>query len=118
MTQKSFIALVLTGLFLINLTVIHLGGLVQLVSGEEVVITSSYCTKSSSVKTGGETEMIIGTTTNPSIEIPGICNSYFDVKDESFSVSHMVEDNYRTYTFNDELYSDLFSLQLYIPPRV
>ena len=118
MTQKSFIALVLTGLFLMNLTVTHLGGVIQLASGEEIARSSSFCPKSVSVKAGDEASMLASATTNPSLEIPVFCNSYFDFKVESFSIPLIVEDYFKTYVFNDDLYSHVFSERYYLPPRV
>lgn len=118
MKQKNVIALVLTGLFLIHLTVTHLGGLIQLVSKEEIARYSLFCPKSSAIKAAGEASMLVSTAANPSIEIPVFCNSYFDFKVEAFSTLFVEENHLISYIYNDEFYSDLFSVRHYIPPRI
>lgn len=117
MKQKSFIALILTGLFLMNLTAVHIGGLLQLASNEEMSISNPFCLKSGFIKFGTASNLLDNTSSNQSLEIPAICNSVFDFKKASFSIL-FAEDNFKTYVFNDKIYSDLFSERFYIPPRV
>ena len=116
MKQKNHIAFLLTGLFLMNLFVLHSGGLIGLLSGEKIAVVNPFCKKSKFVKTSGDSAMIDYSVAQ-SLEIPAVCTTVIDFKNPSFSVV-LAEDNFKNYIFNERPYSKLFSERYYIPPRV
>lgn len=115
MNQKNFIALLLTGLFLMNLMAVHIGGLTQIFSEEKVAIFNPFCLKSNFINFGEDAEI---TTSAPqaSIAIPAICSLHFDFKKPSFTIL-FAEDNFKTYVFSDKFQSNLFSVRYYLPPQ-
>ena len=116
MKQKNLIAFLLTGLFLMNLFVLHSGGLMGLLSGEKVTVVNPFCKKSKFSNKNGDSATIDYSEAQ-SIEIPAVCTTVIDFKNPVFSVIP-VEDNFKIYVFNERPYSKLFSERYYIPPRV
>lgn len=116
MKQKNYIALLLTGLFLMNLMAAHIGGLTHIFSEENVVIFNPFCLKSNFISLGDDAEITNSATEAP-IAIPAICNLELDIKKPSFTIL-FAEDNFKTYVFNDKFQSNLFSVRYYLPPQV
>ncbi len=115
MNLKNLIALFLTGLFLMNLTVSQSGGLLKVLTGKEVTVVHPFCKKSKSTSNKGNA-LTADPTSTSSIEIPAICTTAFDFKTASFSFV-TAENNFKAYGFTDILHLKLFTEQLYIPPR-
>jgi len=116
MKQKNLIAFLLTGLFLVNLFVAHSGNLLGLLSGEKITVVNPFCKKLKASNTNGDSATIDYASIQ-ALQIPVICTTAIDLMNPSFSLI-LAEDNFKNYIFNDELYSELFSKQFYIPPRV
>ena len=116
MKQKRVISFLLTGLFLINLFVLHSGGLVGLFTGDSVRVVNPFCKKSKAGKTGGNSETIEYASVQ-GLEIPVICTSVIDFKDTSFRII-VANENFRKYSFHNKPYSEICSDRDYIPPRV
>lgn len=115
MNHKNIISLLLTGVFLMNIFAANATSLFKAVTGEDIAIVNPFCKKQRDSKTNSKSETADYPTAQ-AVEVSTPCTSVYYFENSTFAIRE-VEDNFETDVFTDSFRSDLFSKQLYIPPK-
>lgn len=116
MQLQKTIAIIFTGLFLLNLSLSHSGSLLKVLMGKEVTVVHPFC-KNAKNKTTETSAFKVDKSVSNSFEISAICTTVFNFNTTNFTFI-AATDNFKEYLFKDSLLINLFADQFYIPPRV
>jgi len=116
MKQKRNIAVMLAGLFLMNLFAVHTLSALSLMSGEDISLVNPFCKKSNAANTENDFEFSTFAI-DQTVEITAVCTTVFDFKSPTL-IFFSVEDNFKEYTFSDSLHLNIFLDRHLLPPRV
>lgn len=117
MKQKQNIAVMLAGIFLMNLFAVHTLGAMSLVSNvDNFSIIKPFCVKSNAAHTTNDFEFT-DFEIDQTVAITAVCTTVFNFKSPALAF-FSVEDNFKEYNFSDSLHLNIFLDRHLLPPRV
>jgi|SRR5690554_604514 len=115
MKQKRNIAMMLAGLFLMNIFSVHTLQALSFMSGEDISLVNPFCKKSNAANTENDLEFSTFAI-DQIVEITAVCTTVFDFKSPALAL-FSVKDNFKEYTFSDSLHLNIFLDRHLLPPR-
>jgi|SRR5690554_314239 len=116
MRQKRNIALMLAGLFLMNLFAVHTLSAWSFISGEDISLVIPFCKKSNAANSENDFEFS-SVAIDQTVEITAVCTTVFDFKSPALTF-FFVSDNFKECNFSDSLHLNVFLDQHLLPPQV